>query len=79
MTWPGEENIPDPIISPTINDSPFKYVKVLCFSNEPPPKAVAGFDGAIASPIRAYPLPVVEDNGKRLDVNSNADDIECVL
>lgn len=79
MTWPGEEKIPDPMIKPTINDSPFKYVNVLCFSNDTPPNPVAGSEGAIASPIRAYPLAVVDDNGKRLDVNSKADDTENVL
>jgi hypothetical protein len=79
MTWPGEEKIPDPMINPTISDSPFKYVKVLCFSKDTPPSPVAGSDGAIASPIRAYPLAEVDDSGKRLDVNSNADDMENVL
>jgi hypothetical protein len=36
LTWLGDEKIPDPIISPTISDSPFRYVSVLCFSSEPP-------------------------------------------
>ena len=79
MTWPGAEKIPEPIIKPTIRESPFKYVNVLCFSKDTPPSPVAGSDGAMASPIRAYPLAVVDDNGKRLDVNSKADDTENAL
>lgn len=68
------------MIKPTINESPFRYVRVLCFSSEPPPpRPVEGSDGAIASPMRAYPLGEVEDNGYRLDAKSNADDTENVL
>jgi hypothetical protein len=29
LTWLGDEKIPDPMISPTINDNPFRYVSVL--------------------------------------------------
>lgn len=33
-TWLGEEKMPDPMINPTINDSPLRYVNDLCFSSE---------------------------------------------
>lgn len=69
------------MISPTISDSPFRYVSVLCFSSEPPPPAPpaalpAADDGA---PSGAYPpaaTPVVLDRGKRFEANSKVEDTE---
>jgi len=45
--------MPDPIINPTINDNPFRYVNVLCFSSDPPPNAVGPFETDIGAPIGA--------------------------
>jgi len=53
LTWLGEEKIPDPIINPTISDSPFIYVNVLCFSKFPAPNPVNPLEGAIGAPIGA--------------------------
>src|SRR5277367_4035502 len=68
--------MPDPIINPTINDNPFRYVNVLCFSKLPPPNAVCPSDADIGAPIGAYPLPVVEDRGKRFEEKSKAEETE---
>jgi hypothetical protein len=78
LTWLGLEKMPDPIINPTINDKPFKYVKVLCFSRLPPPKAACPSDAEVGAPIGAYPLPVVEDRGNRFEEKSKAEEIEEV-
>jgi hypothetical protein len=53
LTDPGDEKIPEPIISPTISDNPFKYVKVLFFSNDPPPKPPLGLDLDVGAPMGA--------------------------
>lgn len=64
------------MIKPTINDNPFKKVKVLCFSNEPPPSVACPFEEDIGAPMGAYPFPVVEDRGYRFGVKSKAEDTE---
>lgn len=74
FTWLGEEKIPEPIINPTINDNPFKYVNVLCFSKEP-----TDCPDAVGAPIGAYPpVPVVDESGKRLAAKSKVDETEYV-
>ena len=74
MTWLGEEKIPDPMIRPTINDKPFMYVNVLCFSRDPPPSPPWEWPADVGAPRGAYPAPVVDDRGKRFVVKSKADD-----
>lgn len=64
--------MPDPIISPTINDSPFKYVMVLCFSRDAPFRSMRVEVGV----PRAEYAPTVVESGKRLEAKSNADDTE---
>jgi hypothetical protein len=69
--------MPEPIISPTISDRPFKYVKVLCFSNDPPPKPPLGLALEVGAPMGAYPsAPAVELKGNILAEKSKADDTE---
>jgi len=68
--------MPDPMINPTINDNPFIYVSVLCFSRLPPPNTVCPSEAEIGAPIGAYPLPVVADNGKRFEEKSKAEETE---
>lgn len=63
-------------MSPTMSDSPFKYVNVLCFSSDPPPKPPPGWPADADAPMGAYPAPVVDDKGKRFDVKSNPDPTE---
>jgi hypothetical protein len=78
LTWLGLENMPDPIINPTINDNPFRYVNVLCFSRLPPPNAVCPSEAEIGAPIGAYPFPVVEDRGNRFEEKSKAEETDNV-
>jgi hypothetical protein len=74
FTCDGEEKMPLPITSPMTSDSPFRYVRLLFLSNEPPLSALvgssAGFDGA---PNAVYPCAVL-DRGKRFGAKSNAED-----
>ena len=66
--------MPLPIISPTTNDSPLRYVKLLFFSNEPP---LSAFDGSKAglegAPSAVYPCAVLE-RGNRFGAKSKAED-----
>jgi hypothetical protein len=78
LTWLGEENIPDPIIKPTISDRPFKYVNVLCFSNDTAPKPPAVPLADADAPRGAYPSPAVDERGKRFDAKSNVEETENV-
>lgn len=71
--------MPEPMISPTMSDNPFRNVNVLCFSNEPPPSPPFGLAADVGAPIGAYPSPpVVELRGNRFGVKSNAEDTEYV-
>lgn len=70
LTWLGDEKMPDPMISPTISDSPLRYVSVLCFSSDPPPSPPVGRPADADAPMGAYPAPVVAERGKRLAVKS---------
>jgi hypothetical protein len=76
LTCAGEEKIPDPMINPTTNDRPLRYVKVLFFSKfcraarlSRPSEALDGFPRAV------YPPPV-EERGKRAGVKSKAEETE---
>ena len=64
------------MINPTINDNPFRYVKVLFLSSDAPPIVVCGFVEDIGAPMGAYPLPVDEDKGKRFEEKSKTDETE---
>lgn len=66
--------MPDPIIIPTIRDSPFRNVNVLCLSRDSPPIAFCIALEVIGAPIAAYPFEVAE-TGKRFDVKSKAEDM----
>ncbi len=79
LTWLGDEKMPEPMIKPTISDRPLRYVKVLCFSNDPPPRAPVGLLAEAEAPIGAYPAPVVDDSGKRFEVKSKLDVMEKEL
>ena len=72
VTWLGEEKIPDPIMSPTINERPLRYVSDLCLSRETPLRS-KGPD--VGVPSAEYP-GAVEERGNRLEANSNADETE---
>lgn len=77
LTWPGEENMPEPMINPTISDNPLRYVSVLCFSSDPPPNPPFGRAAEVGAPMGAYPPPpAVELSGNKLAEKSNADDTE---
>jgi hypothetical protein len=76
LTWLGDEKIPDPMISPTINDNPFRYVSVLCFSSDAPPSPPFGRVPEVGAPRGAYPAPVVDESGKRFDANSKVEVME---
>lgn len=69
--------MPEPMIKLTIKDSPFRYVKDLCFSRFPlfkPPVCLSS-DTDDGAPRGAYP-PCVEESGKRAGVKSKADEME---
>lgn len=61
-------------MTPTTNDSPFRYVSVLCLSNDPfATPSRSNVDGA---PIGAYPPAAVEESGNSVLPKSKAEDIE---
>jgi hypothetical protein len=64
------------MIRPTINDRPFRYVRVLYFSSDPPPSPPLALPVVVDAPIGAYPASAVEERGKRLAEKSNADETE---
>lgn len=66
--------MPEPIITPTTNDSPFKYVSVLCLSNDP--SATPSRSNVDGAPIGAYPPAAVEESGNNVLPKSKAEDIE---
>jgi hypothetical protein len=67
------------MIKPITRDKPFKYVRDLCFSNEPPLIACVGSKAALdGAPIAVYPAAEV-DSGKRFEAKSKADDTEYDL
>lgn len=76
LTWLGDEKMPDPIIKPTIRDRPLRYVRVLYFSKDPPPRPPLGLPAVVGAPMGAYPAPVVEERGKRFAAKSNVDETE---
>ena len=48
----------------------------MCFSSDPPPKAVWLSPAEADAPMGAYPFPLVADKGKRFVVKSKAEETE---
>jgi hypothetical protein len=64
------------MIMPTIRDNPLRYVKLLCFSNDPSANpACLSSDAVEGAPKGAYP-PAVDERGKRFEAKSKADETE---
>jgi hypothetical protein len=69
--------MPEPMIKPTMSESPFKYVKVLSFSSDRPPSPPFVLVADVGAPIGAYPpVPVVELRGNMFAAKSNAEETE---
>jgi hypothetical protein len=76
FTLAGLEKMPEPIIKPMTRLRPFRYVRDLCFSKDPPLRAcVASNPPAVGVPIAVYP-PLVWDRGKRFEAKSKAEETE---
>lgn len=76
FTLAGLEKIPEPIISPITRLRPFKNVKLLCFSSDPPLRTcVASSPPAAGVPMAVYP-PLVCERGKRFEAKSKAEETE---
>lgn len=78
LTWLGDEKMPEPMMRPMMSDRPLRYVSVLSFSSEPPPRPPPERRPAdVGAPMGAYPpAPAVELSGNKLPAKSKADETE---
>lgn len=72
MTLAGDEKMPLPMIRPTTNDRPLRYVKLLCLSKLCAPLSKFGVLGV---PNDVYPGPE-DESGNRELLKSKAEDTE---